>query len=287
MATNLSGLSALTTAASALSNLVLVTPQDVGYQPQSADGSTGDQPPTLLFHIEGEQSAEFESDITDHFVETNSAINDQWSLKPEIVNVEGFIGELNNVTPEALQALKTIADKFTVIDGYTPGLSASAINAYNEAFFLYQNAKSAVNSAVSAWSSLAGALTGSGGPANSTIGSGGLTIGENQNKQQIMFQQFYGYWRTRTLFTVQTPWAIFQNMAIKKVTAVQEAETKVITNFKVQFKMMRFAGTQSSAGADAILKGRLAAQAAGLTDLGTSTPIPSIGLSTGLGKMGV
>jgi hypothetical protein len=277
---NLSALSSVTTAATALSNLVLVSPQStVGYQPQNpsqASGQTSQPPPAILFHYEGEQTVALESDITDHYIEDNTAIQDQIALKPETITTHGFIGELNDVAPGALAAVKAVADKLTVISAYTPVLSATALLAYNQAFQLYQIGQSAVNSAVAAWSSIGG----SGG--ESVISSQGLASQPNQTKQQIAFQQFYGYWRSRTLFTVQTPWAVFQNMAIKNLRAIQDAETQTITDFEVTFKMIRTAATVTTPGTNQSYQGRAAAQAAGLTDLGTSTPVSSISLSQGL-----
>lgn len=264
---NLSALSSVTNAAQALSNLVLVSPQKVvGYQPQPSEG-TEQVPPALLFHYEGENTAQLESDITDHFVEDNTAINDQIALRPEIVTVNGFIGELNNVVPKALQPLKFIADKLTIIDAYTPSLSATALIAFNEAVFFYSLAKNAANSAISAWSSISGR-----GGTTVISGEGVVKEQPNQNKQQEMFQQFYAYWRSRALFTVQTPWAIFQNMAIKSLRAVQDAETRVITDFQVTFKMIRFADTITESADISNFQGRSADQAAGTTNLGTSTP---------------
>jgi hypothetical protein len=277
---NLSSLAPITTAATALSNLILVSPQStVGYQPQnptSPNGQTSQPPPAILFHYEGEQTVSLESDITDHYIEDNTAIQDQISLKPETITTHGFIGELNNVTPTALAAVKAIADKLTIINAYTPALSATALLAYNEAFQLYQVGLNAVNSAVSAWSSLSGA----GG--ESVINGQGITLQPNQTKQQIAFQQFYGYWRSRTLFTVQTPWAVFQNMAIKNLRAIQDAETRMITDFEVTFKIIRTAATVTTPGVSQSFQGRASSQAASLTDLGTSTPVSSISLSQGL-----
>lgn len=267
----INALSTLTTAALSLSNLILATPQsDVGYQPQSADGSEATQPPTILFHYEGEQTVALESDITDHFIEDNTAIADQISLKPEMITTNGYIGELNNVTPKALALLKKIADKFTVVSAYTPGLSTTALLAYNNAFQLYQTAQNAGNAAVSAWSTITG------NPQK-----------PNQTKQQIAFQQFYGYWRARTLFTVQTPWGVFKNTAIKSLRAIQDAETRMVTDFEVTFKLLRFASTETALTSTPILQGRSGIQAASLVDLGTSTPQPSIGVGEGLSNMGV
>ncbi len=265
---DLSGLSSLTTAATSLSNLILVTPNvNLGYQPQNAEGSEAAQPPSILFHYEGEQSVALESDITDHYIEDNTAIQDQWTLKPETVNTHGFIGELNNVPPKALAILQKAANRLTTISAYVPSLSATALIAYNQAFFLYQVGANAANSAVSAWSS---------------ISNSGQS---QQTKQQQAFQQFYGYWQSRTLFTVQTPWAIFQNMAIKSLRAIQDAETNVISDFEVSFKRMRFATTESSIPIS--LQGRAASQSQGLVDFGTTTPTNDIGVLDGISSMGI
>lgn len=295
--TNLSTISSLSTAALALSNLVLATPNTTqGYQPQNANTAdpnspTAQQPPALLFHYEGENSVVIESDITDHYIEDNTAIQDQIALKPEIVNTDGYIGELNDISPPALKPLLQAAQKLTVIDAYTPVLSATAILAYNEAFQAYQTSQTATQAAVSAWSSIGSA--GQGG--ENTIGSSGLgasvfsqstgQVKNNQNKQQTAFQQFYGYWRSRTLFTVQTPWAIFQNMAISRLQAIQDEMTRVISDFKVTFKMMRFSSTSSTVGNAPILQARASTQGASLVDLGTTTPTPSITLDQGLATL--
>lgn len=278
---NLSSLAPITTAATALSNLILVSPQKtIGYQPQNppnADGtpSSLEQSPAILFHYEGEQTAMLESDITDHYAEDNTAIQDQIALRPEVITTHGFVGELNDIAPLGLGALQTVANKLTTISAYTPVLSLTALLAYNEAFQLYQVAANAQNSAVAAWSS----INGTGG--QNVIGSNGLTAQPNQNKQQTYFQQFYGFWRNKTLFTVQTPWAVFQNMAIKSLRAIQDAETNVITDFEVSFKMIRIASTLSIPGIPLIYQGRAANQADPLNVLGTSSASngPSVGFA--------
>lgn len=286
--TNLSPVVTGATAAASLASLVLVIPNSSnpsatqGYQPlnpPNADGSPSltSQPTALLFHYEGEQTALIESDITDHYVENNTAIQDQIALKPETITTRGFIGELNNVLPTALQPLQKAANTLVTISGYTPGLSATALIAYTQAVFLYQSAASIAQSAVSAWSSL---LSNEG--AEVSPGSGIFTSGAAivQSKQQVMFQQFYGYWSQRTLFNVQTPWAIFTNMAIKSLRAIQDADTRMITDFEVTFKKIRTASTQTTGNGlfGKVFEGRSSTQSAAPTDLGTSTGVPGSSL---------
>lgn len=258
--------SQVTSTAQSLRNLVLVTPQvNVGYQPQPRGFLTEEKPalnPGLLFNVYGEEVFDLVSDITDHFIEDNTVVNDQIALRPEEFTVTGFIGELNNQTPDALLALRKVADKLTIISSYTPSLSASALIAYNNAKQAYDLAFSIKDSAVDRWSSIndtniqaATAFTGS---ETVTQLNNRINSARNQNKQQVAFQQFYGYWRNRTLFTVQTPWAIFRNMAIKNLRAIQDAETRMITEFRVTFKVMRFAQTFSNVQQTANNQGRAA-----------------------------
>lgn len=278
MAINLSALSQKTTKAIALSNLILVTPNSTqGYQPQNAPSwtnNTASPPPTLLFNYEGEQNVTLTSDITDHFIEDNTAVQDQIALKPIIITVQGYVGELNDIAPAILQPLKTAAEKLTTISAYTPSLSTTALLAYANAFQLYQVAANLANTAVSAW----GAITGNNGA--SVINGSGISSQSNQDNQQTMFQQFYGYWNSRTLFTVQTPWAIFQDMAIQSFRAVQSGETRVVTDFEVTFKLMRFAATQLVADQlysdNSNFQSRAFNQGASPVNLGTSPLQPSL-----------
>jgi hypothetical protein len=296
--TNLSALAPITTTATALSNLILAVPQIldpasvVGYQPQNPplpDGTPNPNqpPPSFLFNFEGEQKAQIQSDITDHYIEDNTALQDQIALRPVVITTQGFIGELTDIAPPSLAPVKQIANKLTIVSAYTPDLSVSALIAYNTAFQLYQTAQNAVTSAVSAWSSINGNNTGT----SVITGTGtfepqfnGLP---NQSKQQLAFQQLYGYWNTRTLFTIQTPWAIFQNMAILSMTPIQDADQAYITTFEMSFKQMRFASTSltdiggNTVGANQ--QGRAVQQSASLTNLGTSSPSSAAALSDKLG----
>lgn len=236
-----------TNAAVALGNLILATPNTVlGYQPQNGPISQMPQytQPSLLFHYEGENTSTIESDITDHYIEDNSSIQDQIALKPVIITTQGFIGELNDVPPNKFfQAAQLVAQKLTVLGAYTPALSTTALIAYNEALFAYQTVQNAANAAQSAWSS----VSGSGSSGTSVIGGNGVTNEPNQSKQQQYYQLLYGYWLNRTLFTVQTPWAIFTDMAIKSIRAIQAADTVMISDFEVTFKQIRFAKVLAAA----------------------------------------
>lgn len=288
LAINSSSISALSSASTligSLTNLLLASPQTTqGYQPNNASGPTGltsllPGPPSILFNYEGEQSINVSSDITDHFIENNTSIQDQIALKPITISTHGFIGELNNVPPPALALIQQAQNTLVAIGGYSPTLTLAAQQQYNSAFASYQLVQSATNAAISAVSSI------SGNSGESVIGSNNSALKplSNQNQQQTYFQLLYGYWQTRTLFTVQTPWAIFQNMAILTLNPVQGGEDRMITDFGVTFKQMNIAST-SLVTAQLQGSGRNITQSApnqvnGTTAVNPGGPTVSTGLS--------
>lgn len=289
--TTLAQLAPITTTSSGLAGLVLAVPQflgtnslgrnkpqyTIGYQPTYPPQPSGaqstlpiPQPAAFQFHYEGEQSITCQSDITDHYIEDNTAIQDQIAVKPEIIATHGFIGELNDVPPLALRALQTAAMSLTSIGAYVPQISSTALLAYNEAFFAYQLEQQAQAAIVSTW----GAINGSGGEAVANSGNGAL-INYNQASQSLQqkaFQLFYAYWFNRVLFTVQTPWAVFVNCAINTLRPIQDAETNVITDFELSFKVIRTATTNVTTP---VVGGRAIAQQSSTTKLGSNTPSPT------------
>src|ERR1700749_4599634 len=120
-ATSIAALSQATNLVNSLSNLLLASPQKTqGYQPQNPPTATGQvstftPAPALLFHYEGEQSVKLSSDITDHFIEDNTTLQDQIALRPIKISTHGFIGELNNVPPPALALLQQATNTLTTL----------------------------------------------------------------------------------------------------------------------------------------------------------------------------
>lgn len=238
----------------------LVVPQtDVGIVAQLSND------PAFFFHFEGENTADLDCEITDHFVEDNTAIQDQIAIKPEIVTTRGFIGELTDALPlDAINAGqfgklgRTAISKLILLSDLMPDLTTSALIAYNEA------AQAAAAAAIAA----------------RAVGNGIRAVGGKgtQTEQQKAYTKFKKYRAERRLFTVQTPWEVLKDMAILRLRATQGEETSDITTFDITFKQMRFARTvvQSVVLAD----GRAAAQNSTEVDQGAQVPSPTDSLAT-------
>jgi hypothetical protein len=255
--------SALVSGLSSIFQLLIVTPKYQGITPQ-IDGEK-----SFFFHFEGENTVSQTADVTDHYVEDNAAMHDHITLRPEVVTAQGYIGELNTTVPQSLEALATAANKLTTLSPFLPAISTTALIAYNTAFQLYQTAKSAANAGISAFATISGDSTGSSTEAQIIAGQ------ENklQTQQQIAYAKFYRYFVNRTLFTVQTPWALHQNMIIQSMRVTQSEETTMISDFELSFKQLRFASTSS--GNVAVAASRAASQQSKIEDQGPKPSVPA------------
>ncbi len=262
MAVNLEAFTTGMTKATGLANLILVFPGDKkGIQPQGK--STLAQPPKFLFDFETENQINLQADITDHFTEENDTLNDQIALRPDKITTSGFVSELNNVVPDILKIPKLAAEKLVSVPEYLPELSVTAQLVYNNAFQAYQAAASIAASAVSAYNNLRGEDS-----------------DPTQTKQQEAFLKFYGWFKERTLFTVQTPWVILENMAIESLRAMQDEDTNSITDFQITFKKINFARREFETGLYNYInmQDRAGAQGSPLVDRGLQSPTQSQGL---------
>jgi hypothetical protein len=277
---DLSTLSYVAYTATALSNLVLYNPAKViGIQPQARNGET--QPKTFLFDVDGNQEITLQSDITDYATVDNQNFQNQIALRPEKYTVQGFIAELNNslafvsnlgsAAASAVNIAQIAASKLTVIDSFAPSLSEQALDIYNAAVYAAEVAKlaaSAVNS-ISSWFTISDtSIQGLDSFDKKTVYSDGSV----QNSQQKAFQQLYAYYRNRYLFTVQTPWAVYQNMAIETLRAVQDDRTKLVSDFTITFKRIQIASVEESNLLNSGYSvGRAAASSAGVTSNGVQS----------------
>lgn len=235
------------TAGTSITNAFLVILQQVSFDvksPKPTDIS-------FLFDYREQDTADLQSDITDHFTEENSAIQDEIALRPIRVTLHGYIGELSDKKEGIAQTVQAIASQLTVLAPYVPQLTVSALQFYAQAEQIYNAASAAANQINQAFRLATGAA--------------------KQTKQSVAYSFFKEQWQKRALFTVMSPWEIHENMAIESLHAVQEGESQTVSDFRITFKEMRFAQTTSLTSV--IAQGRRSQMAALPVYQGTSNPI--------------
>jgi len=218
-----------------------------------------DNPPPgiagFVLDVVEDDGVELESDITDHFLEDNTAVQDQIALRPEVVTVTGQVAEVVRTIPRTkIEApvpnpLPLIPEMLPV---FTPGAEAQQQQAAEDAADL--------KASITDDQTLYGYYTSR------------LPQQPNQTKQSVVFGYLYQLWKGRQLFSVETPWGIFTNMAILSMGAKQPAVSKSVSEFSVTFKKIRVA--RSITVVPGLLAGRSVFQQAGISQNGTIGQLP-------------
>lgn len=191
-------------------------------RPKSSLGISG-----FLFDIPDTESITLSSDITDHYTENNSFINDHIVRKPITLNLTGFIGELVFRPPAGIQgAIQAILNRLETVDAYTGGKTPGAVQKAEEVLGQAQSAVSAINQTLDTVQNVVGFFEGE---------------GVKLTAQEEAYDALFALWQSAELLTVQTPWFFYTNMAILNITFTQSGESESITDIAINLKEMRIA----------------------------------------------
>jgi len=176
-----------------------------------------------------ETTVDLESDITDHYTETNAAIQDNIALKPEIITLGGKVGELVYKNDEKKSTIANITEKISTINAFVPIITSSAKQARNFLQRTPQTSKDyfsqGVNTGVDLYQTF-------------------QTLNPPDTAQARAFNFFRSMWKAKQLVSLETPYTFYRNMAIMAIRATQPRETKYVTNFTITLKQVNFAATK-------------------------------------------
>ena len=190
--------------------------------PKSTKGISG-----FLFDVPDTENISLSSDITDHFTESNSFLNDHIVHKPITITLSGFIGELVYRTAGGIEgAVQEITNKLGVVEAYAGDLTPGWVQKTKEVLGQTQQAISFINTQLDRVQNVVGFFD---------------VESIEQTKQAKAYQELKALWQTKGLVTVQTPWEYFDSMIIKSISFTQNADSKQITDISVTLKEMRFA----------------------------------------------
>lgn len=223
----------------------------------------------FAFDYHGTDEIDLSLEAPDHWLEDNSAAQDHVAIKPFIVTLRGFVAELN-LSPALFNKLNTalyipsITSNLSQVGAYTGGYTPGAVNAMLAAITAAQNAALLIQQAISKGSQLASLF--SSGPA--------------MNRQQQAYFQISSLALARVVFTVATPFQVFDNMVITGLRTVQPENTKGWADFTVSLKQLNFSDDLSLPFFSANFDGRAAAGFQPLTQNGGTSgrPVPSTNL---------
>jgi hypothetical protein len=182
----------------------------------------------FLFDIEGDTTAHLSTEITDHYLEDNSAVQDHIAVRPKKITLKGYVGELTfKPDGEGNTFVQKAVQKLTVLSSILPTLSKGATQL-----------KSAYESG-NLTQALQGNVTLE--TINKTIDYWALVknLAASNNKQQQAYQYFKALMEQKILMSVQTPFEFMSNMAVESIVATQSEVTKYISDFTITLKQIR------------------------------------------------
>lgn len=193
----------------------------------------------FVFDLKKDYKFSLSSEITDHYVESNVAIQDHIGLKPIILEVSGSIAEVN-LAESKIDTDKRESDNniFNSIDSYlgrmgsltsfAPNITNQALNIYNTAKYGYATVQKIINSSKKDEDETKSIYT---EKYNEEI--------IKKTKQFKWIDWFKTQWWNRASFTIVTPYGVLYDMYIMDLSAVQPENTRYVTNLNIKFKQIR------------------------------------------------
>lgn len=182
----------------------------------------------FVFDIEGETSANLNAEITDHYLEDNSAVQDHIAIRPKKITLKSYVGELVYREDSSTDTIvQKVVQKLTTLIAYRPPLTAAA----QQAIDIFTNAKlsdlsfgnitsKTVNRATDYWAFV-------------------KNLGQSTSRQQQAYMYFKALMEGKFLVSVQTPFEFMNNMAIESIVAIQGEDSKFISDFTITLKEIR------------------------------------------------
>lgn len=176
----------------------------------------------LRLDIIGDETLSVDSDVTDHYVESNEAYQDQISKKPKIYTISGEVGELVWYQKDSSsQIFGQVAQRLEGVVSFLPVRSKSFNQFKDKAMKAAQWVDTASNAASKISNFWDSATTGS------------------ISHQQQAYQELLAMRDGRKLVTIKTPWGILKDYVITNLKLNQPKETKDKSIISITFKEFR------------------------------------------------
>lgn len=191
------------------------------------------------FHIPQTEQVKMENEITDHYIDTNSAIQDHIAQKPVTITLTGLIGEYFYSVNQAQDMLAKVVPTMSLVKQFLPKLAPATM----------QNKIKKIQAETTNSNTSQNFLVGSISQNKKQFNAVDLfktfqDLYKLKSAQTRAFLYFEALWKSRALFTVETTYKRYDNMAILSLIPKRD-ENADITDFTVTFKQITFAESKS------------------------------------------
>lgn len=251
-----------------LANVVIKNATDAGNVIVNFLSNTGIA--GFKFHIPQTEAIKLENDITDHFTETNSTIQDHIAQKPITITLTGLVGDYFYSVNQIEDMLARIVPTLTLVKEFLPSVSAATAFLKSKKINTFNSLKSKIASKYSGNETEAFKLNASTSVAAADFSYMDLfalfqqlyKLKSAQTRAYIFFECL---WKARGLVTVETTWKRFNNMAVQSIS-VRRDNNADITDFSATFKQISTVSTLTETLDE--YKNRMEQQKAAIEDKG-------------------
>ena len=185
-----------------------------------------------VFDIDKNASTKLSADITDHYMEDNSVVNDHIVRKPIEVTLTGLIGELVYKKPEGIVAdISMVSGTLSIVDTYLGDYSPQALQKANLLLGQIQKNANMLSQLGQKAQNMVKAFSGD---------------GQYKTMQQVAYNELKALYDNDKLLTLQTPHAYYENMKIKDLSFTQDEDSESYSDISVTLKEIRFAKTTTT-----------------------------------------
>lgn len=187
------------------------------------------------FHVPQTESVRFESEVTDHYTDTNSAIQDHIARKPVTITVSGLVGDyfysvnqiedfLALITP-TITLVKELIPQFTPIIKFLKNRKASENYEINEKGQIVKSTEKTQFNGFDLFSLF-------------------QSLYKIKSAQARAFIFFEALWKSRATFSVETTWKRYDNMVVVSIQPKRDNNAD-ITEFTATFKQINTTQTKT------------------------------------------
>ena len=185
----------------------------------------------FLFDIVGKIQHDLDSDSTDHYVEDNTAVQDHIALKPEKITLVYYHGEVSDVSNNITSVEKKVNSKLLNQPVFINNVTQQTQQVKAQLAVLASEAVDSTSPPVPI-------------PNNNKIINSNLNKKTPTNTKQIAAYNYFVKLRSnKTLVTCKTPYGIYSDMWLDKITPVQDEDTQIMSTFTIVLKQFRFANS--------------------------------------------
>lgn len=193
----------------------------------------------VYFDIINEHSINIQNQITDNYLENNTAVQDHIAHSPVIVTLSGLAGELIYVPThdDNVAAMKTALETTKRPDGWKNKLTTIdfILPPVTNAMQVARNAYDYVEASVNRYIGIAASFINFNNPKDNLYGE----PAERDSRLEQIYSNLIALRTNNTAFRVTTPYKEFDNMYIQSLS-LRQGNENYVGDISITFKQLRF-----------------------------------------------